>query len=151
MKNIKDKSTYILLVLNAISLYILHHVQIWSFFFLILQEVVGWLLFSENLRWFSVGWKRSQQVFKKNLSHFYISKKNSRNHVKLLADWCWQSEVGQIGWFSARFLKIFWIIKMAKIFLYELLRTILSLNELPHIFEEKNNHPSKKQQKYWKF
>ena len=22
------------------------------------------------------------------------------NPVKLLADWCWQSEVGQIGWFS---------------------------------------------------
>ena len=36
--------------------------------------------------------------------------------LKLFANWCWQSEVGQIGWFSMRFPKIFYNIKMAQKF-----------------------------------
>ena len=69
--------------------------------------------FFENLGSFSVGWDRSQEVIK-IFEPFLYCKKIYGNLVKLLADWCWQSEVGQIGWFSMRFPQIFYNIKMAK-------------------------------------
>ena len=54
----------------------------------------------------------------KKIWAIFIFQKSSGNHVKLLADWCWQSEVGQIGWFSSRFPELFWNMKMAQIFLW---------------------------------
>ena len=57
-------------------------------------------LFSEELQCGLTDW--SQEVIKK-LSHFYIVNFFHRNLVKLLADWSWQSEIGQIGWFSTFF------------------------------------------------
>ena len=41
-------------------------------------------------------------------------KKSYSNYVKLLSDWCWQSELGQIGLFSPTFLELFLNIKMAQ-------------------------------------
>ena len=63
----------------------------------------------------SVWAERGLNTSKKNVGNF-IFQKRSRNHVKLLANWCWQSELRQIGWFSPRFLELFWNIKMAQKF-----------------------------------
>ena len=79
--------------------------------------IIGWLLFFRKCGVIQCGLREVSTAHKKKLGNF-IFQKSSRNHVKVLADWCWQYELRQIGWFSPRFLELFWNIKMAqKIFM----------------------------------
>ena len=59
-----------------------------------------------------MGWERSQQLIKRLGQAIFILQT-----LKLFAEWCWKSEMGQIGWFCPKFLELFLNIKIAQKYL----------------------------------